>query len=147
MRKRLLWPGCSPTVFHLRLWERCGKLAPHTRRTPKVAALPDPYWLARCERWHVFAPKGRIGSVRRVLYGSRLKTPDALLLERGLLRKQTWIASTDEVEQVDPVRRRLVLRRAPTRGVGFPDVLQQRIRATADGAAAEDVTDEHRAAR
>jgi hypothetical protein len=73
----------------------------------------DPYWLSRCERWQVFAPDGRVGSVRGLLYGSRLDMPEAFLLERGLFRKQTLVVSADDVERALPGQRRLVLRHRP----------------------------------
>ena len=88
----------------------------------------DPYWLCRCERWQVFAPEGRVGSVRRVLYGSWLDMPEALLLEHGLFRKQILVASTDDVERVLPEQQRLILRRWPLPNQGLPDVLQRRVR-------------------
>jgi hypothetical protein len=79
----------------------------------------------------VYAPEGRVGTVRGVLYGSRLDVPDALVLERGLFRRQTTIAAVDEIERVLPEQQRLILRQSPTPEVGLPEVLERRTRSAA----------------
>jgi hypothetical protein len=108
-----------------KLWKACASVRPDKA----LAAFPDPYWLCRCERWQVFAPEGRVGSVRRMLYGSWLDMPEALLLDRGLFRKQTIVVSTEEVERVLPEQQRLILRRQPRPDEGLTEVLKRRVRA------------------
>jgi hypothetical protein len=90
-------------------------------------ASPDPYWLCRCEGWQVYAPEGRVGTVKRVLYGSHLDAPDGLVVESGLFRRRVSVASTDEVERVLPEQRRIVVRVAPAKA-GLPQILAERPR-------------------
>ena len=67
-------PGCGLDAVD-KLWKSACALLP-----------PDPYWLARCEGWQVTTPNGRLGSVRRLLYGTRLDRPDALIIQTGLFK-------------------------------------------------------------
>ena len=79
--------------------------------TGRALAAPDPYWLARCEGWRVETPAGRLGTVRRLLYGSRLDTPDALLIRGGVLRRREVLVDTHSVEEIIPAEGTLRLKR------------------------------------
>ena len=75
----------------------------------------------------MYAPEGRIGTVRQLLYGSYLDVPDGLLVESGLFRRRASVASTDHVERVLPAERRIIVRVAPAEA-GLPEILAERLR-------------------
>ena len=76
-------------------------------------ALPDPYWLCRCEGWRVVSPEGRAGTVARVLFGSHMNAPEALLVRSGLFRTAEIVVPADAVGDVDPHTRTVLLGEAP----------------------------------
>ncbi len=72
--------------------------------TGRALAAPDPYWLARCEGWRVETPAGRLGTVCRLLYGSRLDVPDALLIRGGVLRRREVLVDAHTVEEISRLK-------------------------------------------
>ena len=94
--------------------------------TDRALAAPDPYWLARCEGWRVETPAGRLGTVCRLLYGSRLDMPDALLIRSGVLRRREVLIDTRNVEEIIPAEGTLRLNATPG-DVDLPTVLKERI--------------------
>jgi hypothetical protein len=89
----------------------------------EFGGLPAPYWLCHCEQSEVFAPEGRIGTVRGSFAAPAWIGRTRCSSNAGLLRKRTMVASADDVERVDPTQRRLILRRVPTADIGLPEVL------------------------
>ena len=92
-----------------------------------VLASPDPYWLARCEGWQVSTPKGHLGSVRRLLYGTRLEVPDALLIRAGLFRRRWLVVAIEAVSEAIPWQGTLKLTCQPSE-TDYPTVLSQQAR-------------------
>ena len=88
---------------------------------------PDPYWLARCEGWQVTTPNGRLGSVRRLLYGTRLDRPDALIIQTGLFKRRRLVVPTETVSEVLPSQGKLRLASEPIE-MDFATVLTERAR-------------------
>jgi hypothetical protein len=64
----------------------------------------------------VFAPDGRVGTVRHLLYGSSVNAPDALVIESGLFRKRILAVPVDDVESLTPNEARVDLRVAGSGG-------------------------------
>lgn len=93
--------------------------------TYRALAAPDPYWLARCEGWRVVTPVGRLGTVCRLLYGSHLDIPDALLVRVGRLRRRDVLVDTHTVEAIIPSEGTLRLNATPG-DVDLPTVLRER---------------------
>ncbi len=89
-------------------------------------ASADPYWLARCEGWHVETPSGRLGTVCRLLYGSDVDTPDALLIQTGILRRRQILIDTQTVSGIVPSEGKLLLDATPD-VVDLPTVLRDRV--------------------
>ena len=93
----------------------------------ELLALPDPYWLCRCEGWRVLSPEGRVGTVARVLFGSHVNSPDALLVRSGLFHSKEIVVPADAVGAVDPQTRKVLLVEAP-QPTEFPSILHARER-------------------
>jgi hypothetical protein len=71
------------------------------------------YWLSRCEGFRVDSPRGRVGIVSELVFGSRLDQPDALVVRVGLLARRTILISTSEVAEIVPSEKRLRLEDQP----------------------------------
>lgn len=103
------------------------------------AALdPRTYWLGRCEGFRVDTPQGRFGLVEAVMFRSRPDEPDALIVRAGLLTRRLVLVPIEDVAQVAPERRRVVLSQAPEdTGTDFVTAVRSRLRrlAAADVAA------------
>ena len=72
-------------------------------------------WLARCEGFGVVSPDGRIGAVEEVRYGPsrRWDSPSELVVLAGRAGRRLLIVPTEDVADVDPERRLVVLRSTP----------------------------------
>lgn len=65
--------------------------------------------LSRCAGFAVFDPGGRIGRVAELEFGAREDRPDYLIVRRGLIRR-SWIrVPVEQVVEIDPERRRVVV--------------------------------------
>ena len=71
------------------------------------------HWLARSEGFRVDTPAGRLGSVELVMLRARPDEPDALVVRVGVLGRRLVVVPAEEVADVLPGRRRIVLRRVP----------------------------------
>jgi hypothetical protein len=71
------------------------------------------YWLARSEGFRVDTPAGRLGFVELVMLRARPDEPDALVVRVGVLGRRLVVVPAEEVADVLPRRRRIVLRRVP----------------------------------
>lgn len=86
-----------------------------TTGDPRPSGSPGPleagYWLHHCDGFRVDGPDGRIGVVDHVEPGLGANVPDVVAVASGLWRiRLTRIPLTDVVE-VEPGRRRLVVRK------------------------------------
>jgi hypothetical protein len=103
--------GAAILTLWRRLWNACGSST--LPLLHPVLALPDPYWLSRCEGWRVLSPEGRVGTVTRALYGSHVNLPDALLIQSGLFRRRTRTISIEQIDRLLPATESVILRPPP----------------------------------
>lgn len=69
--------------------------------------------LRDAQTYRVDTHDGRVGSVAAVLPGARPDAAGFLLMQSGLMRCRLVAIPFDDVEEVDPTRRRVLLRDAP----------------------------------
>ena len=82
---------------------------------PPPGAVPGPeYWLCRCTGFRVDACGGPIGKVAGIRFDNRHDCPDRLEVRTRRPRRLVLVPVGD-VEQIDPVERRIVLRLDPRR--------------------------------
>ena len=87
------------------------------------------YWLTRSEGFRVDTPAGRLGLVELVMLRTRPDEPDALVVRVGVLGRRLVVVPVDEVLDVLPRRRRIVLRRVPDLSGGdFLSEVRSRLR-------------------
>ena len=77
-------------------------------KTPSADDLSD-YWLSTCEGFSVESNDGRVGIVEEVRL-SRERQPEALAVRTGLFRTRVLIVPVDDVQQVIPRSKRVLLR-------------------------------------
>jgi hypothetical protein len=72
-------------------------------------------WIARCEGFGVVSPDGRIGTVEEVRYGPsrRWDSPTELAIQAGGGGRRRLIVPVDDVLEVVPDERVVVLRSSP----------------------------------
>lgn len=80
-------------------------------RTPTIDQRA--YWLARCEGFRVDSPDGRFGLVEAVMLRVRPDEADALVVRAGVLGRRLVIVPIEDVAEIAPRRKRLVLARIP----------------------------------
>ena len=68
------------------------------------------YWLANCEGFHVDAPAGRLGPVLDVLVREGDDMPTSFLVSAGRFIPRLVLVPIDQVEDVRPREKRVVLR-------------------------------------
>lgn len=73
------------------------------------APVSDGYWLRHCHGFRVDTPRGRVGIVEDVLYGAHHDRPSALAVRGGLFGRRLELVPIEEVDTIDPRRKRLVL--------------------------------------
>jgi hypothetical protein len=76
-------------------------------------AIDLDYWLHRCEGFRVDSPDGRVGVVVELRFGSSAERPDALAVRAGLFGRLLLIIPVEQVAEVLPQERRIVLRASP----------------------------------
>jgi hypothetical protein len=107
---------------------------PHTRGAPAdeedVRASLDQrsYSLARCEGFEVDSPLGPVGVVEGLRFISRIDRPDLLEVRGGRFGRQLLLVPIEQVEDVRPGERCVVLRSAPTLTSDLLDDLVDRVR-------------------
>jgi hypothetical protein len=72
-------------------------------------------WVARCEGFGVVSPEGRIGTVEEIRYGPsrRWDSPTELAIQAGRGGKLRLIVPVDDVAEVVPGDRLVMLRSSP----------------------------------
>jgi hypothetical protein len=80
-----------------------------------AAERPGGDWVARCEGFGVVSPEGRIGTVEEIRYGPsrRWDSPTELAVQAGRGGKLLLIVPVDDVAEVVPHDRLVMLRSSP----------------------------------
>jgi hypothetical protein len=86
-----------------------GGLARGEPERPSSADDLSTYWLSTCEGFSVESDDGRVGIVEEVRL-SRERQPEALAVRTGLFRTRLVIVPIDDVHQVVPQHKRVLLR-------------------------------------
>src|SRR5439155_12153506 len=71
------------------------------------------YWLHRSEGFRVDSPDGRVGFVAELRFGTSMARPDALAVRAGLFGRLLLIVLVEQVAELLPQERRIVLRGSP----------------------------------
>jgi hypothetical protein len=85
-----------------------------TANDPTRSSYGRDYWLRRCERFLVETRTKRIGRVVGIRYGEETNEPELLELRSGLLGRTLLLMSVDEVLEITPESRRLLVTDQPT---------------------------------
>jgi hypothetical protein len=88
-------------------------MKPHEPPSLREALGPRFYWLCRCEGFRVDSPEGRFGLVEAVMFRRRPDEPDALVVRAGVLGRRLVLVPIDDVADVAPRRKRVVLSQVP----------------------------------
>ena len=80
-------------------------------RGPRAIDLD--YWLHRSEGFRVDSPDGRVGFVSELRFGTSMARPDALAVRAGLFGRLLLIVPVEQVAEVLPQERQIVLRASP----------------------------------
>jgi hypothetical protein len=114
-------------------------MTPHESQPLRERLGSRHYWLCRCEGFRVDSPDGRFGLVEAVMFRRRPDEPDALVVRAGVLGRRLVLVPIDDVADVAPRRKRVVLSRVPdASGTDFvSDVLARVRRLAAESAAAQ----------
>lgn len=76
---------------------------------PRRSSYGRAYWLRRCEGFVVETSTRRIGRVDGIRYGLSQDEPEALAVRTGRLGRRLLLVSIENVDQVDPDQRRVIL--------------------------------------
>jgi hypothetical protein len=76
-------------------------------------AIDRDYWLHRCEGFRVDSLDGRVGFVAELRFGTSMARPDALAVRAGLFGRRLLIVPVEQVAEILPQERRIVLRGSP----------------------------------
>src|SRR5205823_14691182 len=76
-------------------------------------AVDRDYWLHRSEGFRVDSPDGRVGFVAELRFGTSMTRPDALAVRAGLLGRLLLIVPVEQVAEVLPQERRIILHASP----------------------------------
>ena len=76
-------------------------------------AIDRNYWLHRSEGFRVDSPDGRVGFVSELRFGTSMARPDARTVRAGLFGRLLLIVPVEQVAEVLPQERRIVLRASP----------------------------------
>jgi hypothetical protein len=74
-----------------------------------LAAGDRNYWLARCEGFEVYAGRTRLGVVESLRFERHTDRPDSVVVRSGLLRLRRTVVAVDDVVEILPRRKRLLL--------------------------------------
>jgi hypothetical protein len=86
---------------------------------PRRSSLGIDYWLHRCEGFRVESPDGRVGTVQGVRFKGSIE-PEFLEVRAGLLGRRLLLISVEQVKEILPRQRRIILR--ASRRVADPNV-------------------------
>ena len=76
-------------------------------------AIDLDFWLHRSEGFRVDSPDGRVGFVSELRFGTSMARPDVLAVRAGLLGRLLLIVPVEQVAEIVPRERRIVLRASP----------------------------------
>jgi hypothetical protein len=76
---------------------------------PRRSTYGRGYWLRRCEGFAVETPTRRIGRVAGIRYGELSNEPAVLEVRAGMFGRKTLLIGVDDIAQVDPEKRRIVV--------------------------------------
>ena len=80
---------------------------------PTRSSYDRGYWLRRCEGFLVETPTKRIGRVTGIRFGETTNEPAILEVRAGLFGRSRLLISVDDITDIDPEQRRLVLADPP----------------------------------
>jgi len=80
---------------------------------PRRSSYGREYWLRRCEGFLVETRTKRIGRVDGIRYGASQDEPEAIAVRAGRFGRRLLLVSVEDVQRVDPDRRRIVVRDPP----------------------------------
>jgi hypothetical protein len=80
---------------------------------PLRSSYGPEYWLRRCEGFIVETPTKRIGRVIGIRYGEATNEPEVIEVRAGLFGRTVLLISAQDIEQVLPEKRRLLLTDPP----------------------------------
>lgn len=80
---------------------------------PRRSTYGRGYWLRRCEGFVVETPTKRIGRVAGIRYGERSNEPAVLEVRAGLFGRRMLLISVDDISEIAPETRRIVLQDRP----------------------------------
>lgn len=104
--------------------------------TPEAALAPAPalprsllfdqdYWLMRCEGFTVRLDGRTAGVVEELRFASRLDRPDLLVVRRRRPPRRRLLVPTEDVEEIEPRARRILVRRLPESPAGPAGLLRR----------------------
>lgn len=73
----------------------------------------DLHWLSHSQGFRIDASGGRVGVVEDVLFRSRPDCPDLLVVRAGRCGRTLLVVSVENVEEVIPGEKRIVLQGSP----------------------------------
>jgi hypothetical protein len=76
---------------------------------PNRSSYHRDYWLHRCEGFRVDSPRGRLGIVEELRFGTNAERPDSLAIRTGWLRRRLIVVPIERVGEILPRERRIVL--------------------------------------
>ena len=79
---------------------------------PRDSAYGRDYWLHRCEGFRVEAAGREIGTVHGLRFNGSIE-PDLLEVRTGLFGRRVLLIPVEQVEELLPKKRRIVLRASP----------------------------------
>lgn len=79
---------------------------------PRDSAYGRDYWLHRCQGFRVESPDGEVGRVHGLRFRGSIE-PDLLEVRTGLFGRRVLLISVEQVEELLPKKRRIVLRASP----------------------------------
>jgi len=79
---------------------------------PRDSAYGREYWLHRCEGFRIESAGREVGSVRGLRFTGSIR-PGLLEVRTGLFGRRVLLIPVEQVDQIDPKARRIVLRPSP----------------------------------
>ena len=89
-----------------------GEMSSVDTHDPRRSSLGIDYWLHRCRGFRIESPDGRIGSVQGLRFRASIE-PELLEVRAGLLGRRLLLIPVEQVQQIFPKERRIVLRASP----------------------------------
>ena len=80
---------------------------------PRRSSYGREYWLQRCQGFLIETPTKRIGRVAGIRYREDNNLPQELEIRAGLLGRTLLLISVDDIAEIVPKQRRVVLTDPP----------------------------------